>query len=292
MLKTIFALAICLLMVLNAEGQSDKIGYGFRAGPSYSKIKGPSEVDPDGKSLEEFTNTRGFHIGVSFSYKLADQMGFRGELLFSQRGTKYSYNGPSYYLLGRNSPTSITLSGTRHQPVKVSNAFLDIPVLYYYKLGKLELVAGINTGFLIASTGSGVTTFEGISPFGSAVEPFDVTLDANYKKDKAGEGSSEIQIIYVDGFPYAGPTTIGAYYDFPVKNENLYKSLDFGLVFGAAFYISEGLSVGVRYVLGLGDADVNDYDVSLQSLNPDGSFIYRTDNNKSESLQFSVGFSF
>jgi len=63
-------------------------------------------------------------------------------------------------------------------------------------------------------------------------------------------------------------------------------------VFGAAFYINEGLFISARYTHGLGDVDQNTYDVSLKELNPDGSFIYRNDKNESRSWQFSVGFSF
>ena len=69
-------------------------------------------------------------------------------------------------------------------------------------------------------------------------------------------------------------------------------SIDFGIVVGAAFYVNEGLYFSARYTHGLSDADVNTYDVSLQSLNTDGSFKYRDDDNRSRSWQFSVGFSF
>ncbi|HEY3385319.1 MAG TPA: hypothetical protein VGK46_02345, partial [Saprospiraceae bacterium] len=76
------------------------------------------------------------------------------------------------------------------------------------------------------------------------------------------------------------------------KEKNWYNTVDFGLVFGAAFYINEGLFLSARYTHGLGDVDQNTYDVSFKELNPDGSFIYRNDKNESRSWQFSVGFSF
>ncbi|HQW01936.1 MAG TPA: hypothetical protein PLR30_05635, partial [Saprospiraceae bacterium] len=105
--------------------------------------------------------------------------------------------------------------------------------------------------------------------------------------------SSETFDVSIDGsFPYAVPETVMAYYEFETKEENQYKTIDFGLVVGAAFYINEGLYLSARYTHGLSDADVNNYDVSLQSLNTDGSFKYRDDDNKSRSWQFSVGFSF
>ena len=273
--------------------QNDNIGFGFRAGASIAKLDGPSELGPNGEELEEYTMARGFHIGASVSYKFTDLVGMKAEFVYSQRGTEYTYDGPSYYVLGRGTIRSTTIYGDRQQTLDLSNVFLDIPVLAYYKIGKLELCGGVNTGILLASTAGGSTNFEGASSLGNPIAPFQVGLNHNYKKDKAGEASSETFDVSIDGsFPYAVPETVMAYYEFETKEENQYKTIDFGLVVGAAFYINEGLYLSARYTHGLSDADVNNYDVSLQSLNTDGSFKYRDDDNKSRSWQFSVGFSF
>lgn len=273
--------------------QNDNIGFGFRAGASIAKLDGPSELGPNGEELEEYTMARGFHIGASVSYKFTDLVGMKAEFVYSQRGTEYKYEGPSYYVLGRGTIRSTTIYGDRQQTLDLSNVFLDIPVLAYYKIGKLELCGGVNTGILLASTAGGSTNFEGISSLGNPIAPFQVGLNHNYKKDKAGEASSETFDVSIDGsFPYAVPETVMAYYEFETKEENQYKTIDFGLVVGAAFYINEGLYLSARYTHGLSDADVNNYDVSLQSLNTDGSFKYRDDDNRSRSWQFSIGFSF
>lgn len=273
--------------------QNDNIGFGFRAGASISKLDGPSELGPNGEELEEYTMARGFHIGASVSYKFTDLVGMKAEFVYSQRGTEYTYDGPSYYVLGRGTIRSTTIYGNRQQTLDLSNVFLDIPVLAYYKIGKLELCGGVNTGILLASTAGGSTNFEGTSPLGNPIAPFQVGLNHNYKKDKAGEASSETFDVSIDGsFPYAVPETVMAYYEFETKEENQYKTIDFGLVVGAAFYLNEGLYLSARYNHGLSDADVNTYDVSLQSLNTDGSFKYRDDDNRSRSWQFSIGFSF
>jgi hypothetical protein len=292
MLKYISIVAACILLAGTASSQNDNIGFGFRAGASISKLDGPSEMGPNGESLEEYTNARGFHIGAAVNYKISDRAGFRGELVFSQRGTIYDYDGPSYYVLGRYTIRTTTILGTRKQTLNVSNAFLDIPIMAYYKLGSFELAGGVNTGILLASTAGGSTNFEGLSPQGNPI-PFEVNLNHNYKKDEA-KGASETTIdVSIDGsFPYTVPETVMAYYEFETKEKNWYNTVDFGLVFGAAFYINEGLYLSARYIHGLGDVDQNTYDISLQSLNPDGSFIYRNDKNESRAWQFSVGFSF
>ncbi len=276
----------------SAISQNDNIGFGFRAGASISKLDGPSELGPNGEELEEYTMARGFHIGAAVSYKFTDLVGLKAELVYSQRGTIYDYDGPSYYVLGRGNVQTTTIGGNRKQTLNISNIFLDIPVLAYYKIGKIELCGGVNTGILITSTAGGSTNFDGTSSLGTPV-PFVVGLDYNYKKDEAGEASAETIDVSIDGsFPYLVPETVMAYYEFDTKDKNQYKTIDFGVVVGAAFYINDGLYISARYNHGLSDADVNTYDVSLQSLNTDGSFKYRDDDNRNRSWQFSVGFSF
>jgi hypothetical protein len=272
--------------------QGEHIGFGFRAGLSYSRFDGPSEIDINGNDLESYSANGGFLIGGMFNYKFTDLVGLRTEFTYSQRGTKYTYEGPSYFRLEKNQLNELTLQGTRHQTLSVKNTYIDIPLLAYYKIGKFEIHGGLNTGFLVSSTGGGAITFEGISPLnGNALPAFNVSLDHNYKSDEALGGSEATKSVNIDGRNYSLPVFLGAYYDFEEKNKDLYKTLDFGLAIGASFFINEGLFLSARYIHGLGDVDRNDYDVSLQSLNG-SSYIPRADENKSKSWQFCVGFSF
>ena len=82
--------ALLLLPVLSANGQ---FSYGFRAGLSYSKLVGDHEVDDAGNALDDYRFASGFHIGLSVNYAVTDLFGFRGELVFTQRGTQYRYDG-------------------------------------------------------------------------------------------------------------------------------------------------------------------------------------------------------
>ncbi len=282
----------CSVISGTAFSQNENIGFGFRAGASISKLDGPSELGPIGETLEEYTMAGGFHIGAAVIYKFTDLVGMKAELVYSQRGTKYEYNGPSYYVLGRGNLLNTTIFGNRIQTLDISNTFLDIPVLAYYKIGKFEICGGVNTGILLASTAGGSTNFTGTSSLGTPIAPFLVGLNHNYKKDEAGGASTKTIAVNIDGRPYEVPETVMAYYEFTAKDKNQYKTIDFGLVVGAAFYINEGLYFSARYNHGLSDADVNTYDVSLQSLNLNNSFQYRDDDNRNRSWQFSVGFSF
>jgi len=292
MLKNVIVLISCVLLSGVLMGQNEKIGFGFRAGASIARLDGPSEIGPNGESLEEYTMARGFHLGAAFIYKFTDLVGMKAELVYSQRGTIYNYEGPSYYVLGRGNVLTTTITGTRKQELNLSNTFLDVPLMAYYKIGSFEISGGVNMGVLLASTAGGDTEFNGISNLGTTVLPFNVGLNHNYKSDKAGEASSELIYVNVDGRDYSVPETVMAYYEFPVKDKNWYNTIDFGLVGNLAFYINEGLFLSVRYMHGLGDVDQNTYDVSLQELNPDGTFIYRNDKNESRAWQFSIGFQF
>ena len=295
-MKHIYLIVTITIMVIagSVKAQNEKIGYGFRAGGSISTFDGPSEIGPNGESLESWSNAKGFHIGALINYKVTDLFGARAEFTFSQRGAIYEYKGPSYYELGRYNVANKIITGTRTQELSVSNAYIDIPLLVYYKFGMFEISGGLNTGILLSSKAGGSTDFEGVSDIGSPVvpSPFTVGLDHNYKKDDAGQASETTTEVKVQGFPYQVPETAYAYYEFPEKDKNLYKTLDFGIAAGASLYLNEGLFFSVRYIHGIGDVDENDYDVSLQTLNQDGSFVKRADDNKSRSWQFSVGFSF
>jgi hypothetical protein len=286
----IVSIVLILANVLNA--QSDFFGYGFKAGMSLSKFDGPSEIDFFGNELETYKLSSGFHIGMTLNMKFTDIMGLRAEVLYSQRGTKYEFEGPSRFVLGRYTLQNVNLTGTRRQTMKVSNSYIDVPLLAYFKIKYFEISAGLNTGILIGSAGGGNVEFSAISPTGNNVMPFEVRLNHNYKTDEAQVASAAIQDVSVDGRIYQVPEFTGAYYEFPERGKDLYKTFDLGLTAGLAYFLNDGLYIGARYIHGLGDIDRNEYDVALATHTANGDPVYRTDINKSRSWQISVGFTF
>src|SRR6476620_10566076 len=90
MTQRILLILLVISCAWTANSQSH-IGFGFRAGLSFSKFDGPSEIGDDGEKLESWSNDKGFHIGGGATYKFTDLVGARLELSYSQRGTKYSY---------------------------------------------------------------------------------------------------------------------------------------------------------------------------------------------------------
>lgn len=282
------SLIVLLLQSNTAIGQYEGIGLGFKAGLNFSKFDGPSETGPNGESLESFSTSSGFHIGGIVNIKFTDLIGLRTEFTYSQRGTKYDYEGPSYYTLGKNTLRELLIMGTRKQTMKVTNAYIDIPLMAYYRIGYFELSGGLNSSLLVASTGGGSIEFNGTQPVTS---PFSVTLNHNYKADEAGEASAGLKDVLVSGQEYTVNESTGAYYDFETKDKNLYRTLDFGIIAGLSYFLNDNLFLSARYIHGLTDVDRNEYDISLQSLQ-NGNFVSRADKNTSRSLQFSLGFSF
>lgn len=276
-------------MGLSAQGS---LGYGFRAGLSYSKFKGDLEMDDQGNVLEEYNNANGFHIGVAFNYKFTDLVGLRTELLFSQRGTQYSYEGDSYYILGLHETQTLTIPGKRNMTLNVSNAYIDIPVVVYYKIGSLEISGGFGAGLNIGAAAGGKIDFEGVSPTSNKViDPFRVDLNYNYKGDNARQVEPSFTNVVVDGRTFAVPNRVGSYYWFAEKNKTNFKTLDFFIVGGLSYYLNSGLYFGGKLFYGVTDVDNNDYDVSLYEINGT-NYVSREDKNKNITMQFSVGFSF
>ena len=285
---------ITVLLFLTTASFAQQLSYGFRAGLSYSRFNGPSEVNDDGESLESYDFASGFHIGFAVNYAVTDLFGFRGELLFSQRGTDYKYEGDSYYFMKRNEPGEEKLVfGKRKIDMGVSMANLEIPLAVYYKLGSFEFLAGINIGVLMTSTGGGSLDFsDGISQSGNPVDSFVITLQHNYSKDGARQAGPSNLPILVDGSIVVTPSSTGAYYDYDVKNKNLYQTFDFGLTGGLAFYLNEGLFIGARLIYGITDLDRNEYDISYHKLDANDNYIQRADKNTNLTIQASIGFLF
>lgn len=288
----------CLFLVFSMATMSyavsaQDIGYGFRAGLTYAKFTGDSEIGANGEELESFSFASGFHIGFTVNYKITDLFGVRGELMFVQKGTQYDFNGESWFILGQNASNEINLPGMRIQDLDISTATIEIPLSVYHKLGPFELSAGADVSFLLGAAAGGTLHYEGRSPAtGNAIDPFVVRLNYNYFKDNAGAASLTTFPVLVDGSTYDVPTTFGAYYRFDEKDGNYFNTLDVGLHAGLAFFLNESLFLGVRANWGMLDVDDNQYDISLRELGAGRSYIPREDKNTSITLQASIGFSF
>ena len=285
-------IAFFTALLLGFSAQAQFHG-GVKTGLNFSTLKGPLETDANGNTLESVDNFTGFHIGPTFSYAFTDRFGLRGELLYSKKGGKYQYDGAGFRNFNLdNNQGQRYIKGTTALGLIITHTNIDLPVSAWVRLGKLELSGGFYASLLLQKVGDGSMTFKWKNDDGTdgSLESF---LNYNYNRDDAGEGrSTEEVIVRVNNRPATYPTIFGAYYDFPTDRGNLYKTLDYGLMGGAAFYISRTLYVGARLQYGLADLTNTNADVSRLKLDTDGNFITRNDKDYNFTIQASVGFSF
>lgn len=297
-MKQITLLLLLAIACLSANAQ---IKYGFKTGLNFASIKGLSETSDAGADLETWKNTTGFHIGMTFAYKFSDNFGLRGEFLYSKRGAKYTYDGQSYRIFKHPTGSVLTL-GTSRYLINVNNSYLDIPVLAYARLGDFEISGGGYAGIMVQSSGEGSLRYSGKNEIGVDVydksnnnKDLSFNLNHNYRKDDPGAGSIEGETpvtVQVGAFVSETPKTLGAYFDYPEGAGRLYNSIDFGLVGGISYYLSNALYFNARIQYGLADITNNDADLSKTRVGSNGELLYRDDKDQNFVIQASVGFSF
>lgn len=224
--------------------------FGIRAGLNYTKFSGPIEQGVN----EKFSLANGFHFGVNYAYKVADIFSIKGELVYTQIGSKYNYDGASYYKVPIGTNAFSYEKGNARVDMKVSNAYISLPITFQWQATKkLEFYAGGYASVLIGPKGSGTIYFEQSDSLF-----FKQSLIHNYNKDVAGgiASSTAGPSIWVDGKvvpPLARDA--GAYYNYlsTEKEANLYNSFDYGLTGGFNYFINKGFYVGLKYDYGLTD---------------------------------------
>ena len=288
-------LSIVLLFALLGCFQltAQEFSGGFRAGINFATINGPSEVSNSGSDLEEYKFTNGFHVGASANYFFNDYFGLRAELLYSQKGTDYNYNGESFWILYTADDQPIYATGSRNTSLSITNSYIDIPFMAVGRFGRIELSGGLNLGILVSSRGSGELSFSGQTAAGSTVDPFTIALEFNYFDDAFQRTDiNEVEIRDIDGKTVEIPKTLGANFQELEGDQRLFNTIDLGLIGGLAFYLNQGLYVGLRVNYGLSDLTKTERDPSRRSLDDANNLIFRDDDDRNLNLQASVGFSF
>ncbi|MEZ4985920.1 MAG: outer membrane beta-barrel protein [Saprospiraceae bacterium] len=286
----IFFTTILVFVATWAIQAQGEFSGGFKAGLNFNNFQ-TDALEPG----ETYSTSVGFHIGDTFIYSVTDLFGVKGEFIYNQKGVQYTYEGDSYYTLYlRDLDAPFYATGTRKSDFNVTNSYLDIPLMVYYKIGKLELEAGVNAGILVGSRGSGAVTFSGTAQNGTPISSFTANVDYAYYNNDRGRDA----LIAAEPFDLASgvialrPVTVGAYYEAADNDENKYNTIDFGLNAGLAFFISKGLYIGARLNYGLTDVTNEAQDLSQVRLLPGNKYETRNDNDQNLSIQTSVGFRF
>lgn len=303
-----FFILICIQIAVPASAQ---FGSTFRVGLNFPRFLGDAEVGADGMDLEEFTTFTGFHVSGGVVYKMLDHYGFKAELMYTQKGTRYRYEGPSTYIFTATASGNYAYAvGTRTITNRVTNAYINLPVTAYMKYGGFELSAGAHVGFMVSSKGVGDFQFSGISGIDNSPVEISSLITHNYRSDDL-ESYLEIltfqenfyNIIEVDGEDVALLTEETAYAQFTdvdgtvfgkpdtQLNEKMYRSLDYGIHAGVAYYVSQGLFVSIAAEYGLRDISNPYFEYSL-SESMQLERVERSDFDRNFVILGSVGFGF
>lgn len=276
--------------------QAQELSYGFKAGLNFSTFQGPLENGENGESPESYDFNSGFHIGIMFNRGFTDLFGIRAEVLYSQKGSRYRFEGEGYQLLQNGVGSRIFTTGNKEISLNITNAYIDVPISAYGKvLPWLELHGGISVGAIVSSSGTGELRYSGVSSIGVPIEDFLVSLDHRYYMDVGGfeELGAEPILRNINGDQIEIPRSLGAYYDYEQGEEvNLFNRIDFGLQAGVSIFLNQGLFLGLKVNYGLADITNNEVDRSLINLGDNNEFIFSEDVDRNLSLQASIGFSF
>ncbi|MFN8338246.1 MAG: outer membrane beta-barrel protein [Saprospiraceae bacterium] len=280
---------IVLLMVLISWSGINGQSFGIRAGLNYTKFSGPVEQGVN----ERFSLTNGFHFGVNYAYKFADIFSVKGELLYTQIGSKYNFDGDSYYKVPIGTGfyyekgfTSINL--------KVSNAYVSLPITFQWELSKkLEVFAGGYVSYLVGPRGNGTLYFTQYTETIGIKQ----SLIHNYYSDVAGGIATSTlgPWLEVGGKTVQLYRDAGAYYNLLAseKEADLYKSMDYGLLGGFNYFINKGFYVGLRYEYGLRDVTDNRVDFIKKSFDEDNNVGIKAEHfDRNVGFEVSFGFRF
>ncbi len=291
-----------MLLSLTTFGQN--IFGGFKAGLNVTSIVYENKEGDGTTSYEPTGNNTGFHVGGLVGLKLSESFGVKLELLYSQKGGRYRFDGPGYQIiLHPQNDKYYILQGDRRTSINIVNAHVDFPLLVYTDVlkNRLRIEGGGYLGILVGSLGRGETIFTS----DDLIEPDEliVTQTHSYYRDEAGQnlGTSLFNVVINDqgsqrNIENAINQTQGAYALFTEKDGNFYHTLDYGLVGGLSYRMGGSLRLGARVNYGLRDVTNNFYDVSLVSLesySEEGfTFNQRADKDFNLGYQFFLAFNF
>ncbi len=267
------------------NGQGYKIG--VRAGVNYSKLQGPLQ------EAEDFSFSSGIHFGINYTYYPIKDLGFRGEVLYIQRGSKQNYNGDGFHLIRLPNGTKLYEEGTSVMNLDNTLAYFSIPLTVQYQVNRrFEVFGGLSVDFLVGPSGRGKVDFESSS---RPEEIFFVqSYDFRYGSDPARGANFNIQpvSIIVDGDKIDVPKIVGAYYQFDELDGKKFNAFNMNVIGGVNYFLNTGYYIGARFEYGLFDVTNDRMDISLEGVTEENEFIYRDDVDRQIGFNVSFGFRF
>ncbi len=271
------------------KGQS--FNFGIRAGLAQSKFTGPVEEGV----LEEFGFSGGFHFGINFQVNITEVLGWRTEVMYTQMGSSYRMKADNgYYIFNdvRNNIQNLVFRSESEVNLDHSNAYVQFPQTLNLRLTKkIELLGGAYIGFLISPVATGTFSFGGGDL--DLEHSFVQGLDFNYYTDPPRLTIPDRILIRVDGADVDLLRTVDSrtFWQNNIE-QSRFKSIDYGLIVGASYYLNRGLYLMGRMEYGMSDVTRNSADYSFSTLGENGALIFNNDIDRNLSFQLSLGFKF
>ena len=295
---------IALCCALSATSYAQRPRFGIKTGLNVSSTIGGNETNSEGKIVDKYESKTGFQVGMSAALPLSDVFGVQGEVLYTQRGSKYTYEDKGFYTLKSTFGAPLQTKGDLRVVVQNTNAYIELPILVYVKpIKSLKIEAGISPMLLLDSRGTGEFLLQNrtYTQNGSTNNPdMTISLVYNYIGDGAAQSAlkteTNTESISIAGDTYYYTAAEGAYYNNAEKpdGENLYKFFDIGANLGASYTFSSGLSFNLRGSYGLLDATNNRYERKYSTNTGAPSYgIQQFDRDiRNFNVALTVGFSF
>lgn len=299
-----YLVVVCFIVVAVQTSFAQLDNFGLRAGLNYSKFLGPTLNQNLAK--ESFDFNSGIHFGITYTYDFTDVFGLSTEIAYNQIGSKYTYEGNSYFIFQYQN-SRLPLKGHAKRIFEINNSYVSIPLLASFKPHrKIEIQAGVYGQFLVISKGVSKLTFtspdEDNNPYS-----FIQSTDANYYSDKPQGFQSSREIIRVclekehpddqtcpDDKIITMPRIVGGYYEYDASElaGSMYKWFDAGLQGSFSYFFNSSLYLRLTCQYGLLDVSNNKVDRDYSKLSETNRFIYQQDWDKNFNLGLSIGFKF
>jgi len=261
---------------------------GIRAGLTFNNKLGPRETDLSGAEVENIRYNTGFHVGPTFSYDFNRYFSLRTELLFAQKGYRYDYDGDSYLVLPFEGGDNFVTRGNRDMALEVNLNYLQLPLLAVGRFGRLEVLGGVSFNFLLGARAEGRLFYQDETELLGELE---IPQEHRYFSDAHERVSKGEDIPFLlGGSTVLVPERMGAYYENPGTEEDLYRRFEASLVGGLGFYLGTGLFLSGRVQYGLNDITNDEQDFRRSTLDEEQQVILTDDFDRNLTFALSVGF--
>jgi hypothetical protein len=291
-----YILIIVLIGISFYSMQAQGWGTIFRAGLTMSTYRGDLLQDNAGANLESLGYVSGFHLGAGARYKIdyLQKYGISFEVVYTQKGSRINYDGPSYFIFKNADNFRQVTTGTRNYALDISTSHFDIPLTFFAKpIKSLEFSAGVYASFLLRGEAGG--NYRYIADGVPNVE-FSTLLEQNFRNDRLADYTQpftgETTTIRIAGDQFQVPRTQGAYFEHERYEGNLLRAFDFGVTGGISYYLTAGLYIGGRVQYGFINQFNPDMFISIKDLDSSNQPLLRNDSRQNLSYQLAIGFAF